>query len=151
MSEQLKFIASMFKMCMQEFYNVMGPESIQTIFRLIGERQGATVEQRMRERYNVDSWTPQKFAELIVKDVFDPALGTGNSEVKIEGDEIIIIFKVCPFDRAGIDISSKFFCTYTEGLVETSLAKAFGNIETVKEELKSDGAPECIFRIKIKK
>lgn len=32
---QLKFIASMFKMAMEEFNSVMGPETIQTIFRLI--------------------------------------------------------------------------------------------------------------------
>ena len=49
--KQLKFISSMFSMAMDEFDKVMGPETIQTIFRLIGENQGAVVEQRLKEKY----------------------------------------------------------------------------------------------------
>ena len=150
MSEHLKFIASMFKMCMSEFNMVMGPESIQTIFRLIGERQGEKIEKRMKEKYKVDKWTPEKFAELIVNDVFNPALGEGGAEVTVSGNEIIIKFIICPFERAGIDISKKFYCTYTEGLTENSIKQAFGNAEITNEELKSDGAPNCTIKITIK-
>ena len=62
--KQLKFISSMFSMAMDEFNNVMGPETIQTIFRLIGERQGEAVEKRVKEKNNVDKWTPELFQEI---------------------------------------------------------------------------------------
>ncbi|MHA1270062.1 MAG: methanogen output domain 1-containing protein [Candidatus Helarchaeota archaeon] len=151
MPDQLKFIASMFKMCIKEFDAVMGPESIQTIFRLIGERQGEAIEKRMREKFNVDKWTIDKFTEYLIKDVFMPALGEDGAEITITDDnELIIKFKICPFEKAGIDISKKFYCTYTEGLTENSAKKAFGNAEIIDEKLKSDGAPECIIKIKIK-
>ena len=45
---QLKFIVSMFKLGMEKFDEVMGPESIQTIFRLIGEHQGEEIEKRLK-------------------------------------------------------------------------------------------------------
>ena len=151
MSEQLKFLASMFKMCMSEFDMVMGPETIMTIFRLIGERQGEAIEKRMREKFNVKEWTPSDFANYIVKDVFEPALGEGGAEVIVSSDnELIIKFKICPFEKAGIDISKKFYCTYTEGLTENSAKKAFGDAEIISEDLKSNGAPICTIKIKIK-
>ena len=106
----------------------------------------------MKEKFGVSEWTPEKFAELIIKDVFNPALGEGGAEVNITGDnELTIIFKICPFEKAGIDISTKFYCTYTEGLIETALKHAFNDIEIVNEELKSEGAPQCTIKIKIKK
>jgi hypothetical protein len=151
MSEQLKFVASMFKMAMNEFDMVMGPESIQTIFRLIGERQGKAIEKRMKEKFNIDEWTPEKFAEFLVKDVFNPALGEGGAEVSVSGDELTIKFMVCPFERAGIDISKKYYCTYTEGLTEQSAKEAFGEAEIISEKLKSEGQPHCTLKIKIKK
>ena len=38
--KQLKFIASMFQMGMDEIRNVMGEESVQVVYRLLGERVG---------------------------------------------------------------------------------------------------------------
>lgn len=146
---QLKFIASMFQMVMKELDNVMGPESIRTIFRLIGERQGEEIEKRMKEKFNIDDWTPEKFAEKLIKDVFDPALGEGQAEIKIEGNELIISLGVCPFKRAGIDTSNKFYCTYTEGLIETVAGKALGDVNFTSEDLISQGKPCCTFRIKL--
>jgi predicted ArsR family transcriptional regulator len=146
---QLKFIASMFQLVMKELDNVMGPESIRTIFRLIGERQGEEIEKRMKDKFRVDDWTPEKFAEKLIQDVFDPALGEGQAEIKIEGEDLIISLGVCPFKRAGIDTSNKFYCTYTEGLIETVADKALGGVTFKSEDLISEGKPCCTFKLKL--
>lgn len=139
----------MFSMAMDEFDNVMGPETIQTIFRLIGERQGETVEKRLREKYNIDKWTPEQFAEKLINDVIDPAVGTGASEIKIDGNELYVTIKDCPFKRAGIEISNKFYCTYTEGLIETAVKKALNNIEFKSLKLRAVDNCDCSFLIKV--
>lgn len=144
---ELKFIASMFRMAMQEFNNVMGPESIQTIFRLIGEKQGEAVEKRLKEKFKITAWSPEIFAEKFTKDVLDPALGEGKSEIHVEDQEIKVILKECPFNRAGMDISNKFYCTYTQGLIETAAKKALGSIHLETVGLRSEGKDQCNFRI----
>ena len=145
--KQLKFISSMFSMAMDEFNNVMGPETIQTIFRLIGERQGEEVEARIKAKYKIDSWTPELFQERIVKDVIDPAVGEGLTEIQIAGNKLTVIIKDCPFKRAGIKIDNKFYCTYTEGLIDTLAKKAFGNTEFKSIELRSEKPCDCKFDI----
>jgi hypothetical protein len=147
--KQLKFISSMFSMAMDEFDNVMGPETIQTIFRLIGERQGEAVEKRLKEKYGIDKWTPELFAEKLTNDVIDPAVGTGASEVSIDGNELNVTIKDCPFKRAGIKISNKFYCTYTEGLIETAVKQALGNIEFKSLKLRAVDNCDCSFLMKI--
>jgi len=147
---QLKFIATMFNMAMDEFNNVMGPETIQTIFRLIGESQGEAVEKRLKEKYKIDKWTTELFAEKVVKDVIDPAVGVGNSEIKVNNNEMTIIIKECPFKKAGIKIGEKFFCTYTEGLIDTISKKAFNNTEFKSVKLKSTEVCDCTFNVTIK-
>lgn len=139
----------MFSMAMDEFNNVMGPETIQTIFRLIGERQGEAVEKRLREIYNIDKWTPELFAEKLTHDVIDPAVGTGASEIKLDGNELIVTIKDCPFKRAGIKISNKFYCTYTEGLIETAVKHALENIEFKSLNLRAVDNCDCSFLIKV--
>ncbi|MEJ2251153.1 MAG: methanogen output domain 1-containing protein [Candidatus Lokiarchaeota archaeon] len=148
--EQLKFIASMFRMAMKEFDNVIGPESIQAIFRLIGERQGETVEKRMREKFNIEKWTPEEFADKFIKDVLEPALGKEKSEITINGNQLFVKIKVCPFKRAGIDISDKYYCTYTEGVIDYAAKNAFGSTELITEDLISEGNQCCQYKIKIK-
>ena len=149
MESQLKFIASMFKMSLKEFDRIMGPESIQTVFRLIGESQGEAVEMRMRKRYKIeDDWTPEKFAELLVKDVLLPALGEGNAEYKIDNNDIILTVKVCQFLRAGLNIKNQHFCNYTEGLIENAAKKALGNVKLISENTIAKGNDCGIFRIK---
>ena len=139
----------MFSMAMDEFNNVMGPETIQTIFRLIGERQGETVEKRLKEKYNIDKWTPETFAEKLTQDIIDPAVGTGASEIKINGNELTVTIKDCPFKRAGIKISNKFYCTYTEGLIETAVKHALDNIEFKSLKLRAVDNCDCSFLIKV--
>ncbi len=152
MESQLKFVAALFKMAMKEFDRVMGPESIQTIFRLIGENQGESIESRMKKKYNVDKWTPENFAENLVKDVLEPVLGKGKVKYEIKGDELIFDIGVCPFRRAGINISSQVFCNYTEGLIETSAKKALTeNIEFNPQHSIAKGDSSCLFKLKIKK
>ena len=147
---QLKFIASMFKMSMDEFNNVMGPESIQTIFRLIGENQGAAIEKRLKEKFKVESWTPEKLSELLIKDVFETAIGEGSAEIDVAGNELTVKIKVCPFSKAGIKIDDKFYCTYTEGLIDTVSKLALKDTEFNTELLQSDGKDCCQFKITTK-
>ncbi len=147
---QLKFISSMFSMAMDEFNNVMGPESIQTIFRLMGEKVGESVEKRIKQKYKVDSWTPELFAEKFVSDVLEPAMGEGEAEISINGNELSVILKLCPFKKAGIKIDNKFFCTYTEGLLETAAKKAFPDVEFRSIKLRAVDNCDCNFSLTIK-
>ena len=126
---QLKFIATMFHKAMAEFDKVMGKESIQTIFRLIGEDVGTDVEERLRKKYNITSWTPQLISEKLLSDVLEPVLGVEGAEINIEDNTINVILKVCPFKKAGMDISNKYYCTYTEGMIETAIKIALKDIE----------------------
>lgn len=146
---ELKFIASMFRMAMKEFNNVMGPETIQTIFRLIGENQGKTVAKRLREKFDIDNWTAADFAEKFPQDVLDPVLGEGNSEVKAEGNKISLLLRECPFQRAGIDISNKFYCTYTEGLIEQTAQELLNNVEFKSKKLRAVDNCDCEFTLEI--
>ena len=147
--KQLKFISSMFKLAMDEFNNVMGPETIQTIFRLIGERQGEAVEKRLREKNKIENWTPELFAEKIIQEVIEPAVGTGESEIKFDQDELAVIIKECPFRKAGINISNKFYCTYTEGLIETAAKKALDIKEFKSIKLRAIDNCDCNFILKM--
>jgi hypothetical protein len=147
--EQLKFIASMFRMTMEELDNVMGPESIKTIFRLIGERQGEKVEARLKDKFKIDKWTPEVFAEKLISDVIEPAIGTDKCVIKRDENELTVHIKVCPFKKAGIDISNQFYCTYTQGLIETSAKAALGDISFSTDDLISTGEECCIFKIKM--
>jgi hypothetical protein len=147
---QLKFIATMFHKAMAEFDKVMGKESIQTIFRLMGEDVGVSVEKRLREKYKIDSWTPQIFAEKLVADVLDPVLGEGGAEINLDGNNINVILKVCPFKKAGIDISNLYYCTYTEGLIETATKNALQNVEFHTLKLRAVDACDCQFKLQVK-
>lgn len=149
MSQQLKFVASLFKMVVDESFNVMGPETVQTLFRLIGERQGEAVEKRLREKYEVEKWTAEDFAEKFTKEVLEPALGEGQADYEINGDEITINIKACPFQQANMKISDKLFCTYTQGLIEQSFIKALNSIEFTINQLIAEDQPTCGFKIKV--
>lgn len=147
---QLKFIATMFHKAMAEFDNVMGMESIQTIFRLMGEEVGITVEKRLQEKYKIDSWTPQLFIEKLVSDVLDPVLGEGGADVKLNGNKIEVILKVCPFKKAGMKISNKYYCTYTEGMIETAAKNALKDVKFQTLKLRAIDNCDCQFEIEIK-
>lgn len=149
MSSQLKFIASVFKMAMKELVNVMGPESVMTVFRLMGEGEGEAYERRLRKKYKVDKWTAEDFVSKLVKDVIEPGLGEGLVDYSVSGNNININFKVCPFRRAGIQISHKLYCTYTEGMIETALKKALGNLTFKTETLIANRDPVCKFNITV--
>ncbi len=139
----LKFIASMFRMAIKEIDNIMGTESLQTIFRLMGEGVGEAVAKR------INATEPDAFAEKFQKDVLEPALGDGNAILKVEGNEISVQLKVCPFARAGIDISNKYYCSYTEGLIETAAKNSLGNISFKSEKLRAVDNCDCSFKIQV--
>lgn len=146
---QLKFIATMFHKAMAEFDMVMGKESIQTIFRLMGEGVGVTVEKGLREKYKISNWTPQIFVEKLLSDVLEPVMGESGAEINLDGGNINVILKVCPFKRAGIDISNKYYCTYTEGMIETATKNALNDIEFHTLKLRAVDNCDCQFKIKI--
>ncbi|MHA1294630.1 MAG: hypothetical protein ACTSQJ_18490 [Promethearchaeota archaeon] len=137
----LKFIASMFRMAIKEIDTIMGTESLQTIFRLMGERVGESIAKRINAK------SLEVFAEKFLKDVLEPALGVGGAEIKVEGNEISVILKVCPFAKAGIDISNKFYCMYTEGLIETAAKNSLGNVEFKSLKLRAVDKSDCSFKI----
>jgi predicted ArsR family transcriptional regulator len=139
----LKFVASMFKMAIKEIDNIMGQESLSTIFRLMGESVGENVAKRISAK------TPDEFAAKMKNDVLEPALGAGGAEITANGNEITVVLKVCPFEKAGIDISNKFYCTYTEGLVETAAKNSLGEINFVSEKLRAVDKCDCSFKIKL--
>jgi hypothetical protein len=139
----------MFHKAMAEFDKVMGKESIQTIFRLMGEEVGVSVEKRLREKYKIDSWTPQVFVEKLLSDVLEPVMGEGGAEITMDGSSLNVILKVCPFKKAGIDISNKYYCTYTEGLIETVSKSALNNLEFHTLKLRAVDNCDCQFKIKI--
>jgi len=147
---QLKFVATMFHKAMTEFDNVMGKESIQTIFRLMGEGVGISLEKRIREKYKIDTWTTETFAEKLISDVLEPVLGEDGAEITIDGNNLTVILKVCPFKQAGIDISNKYYCTYTEGMIETATKAALNNIEFHTLKLRATDNCDCQFKIEIK-
>jgi len=141
--KQFKFLTAMFKMAITEIDRIMGHESLQTIFRLMGESVGESVSKRINAK------TPEDFASKFLKNVLEPALGKGGAEVNVSGNEISVIVKVCPFQEAGIDISNKFYCSYTEGLIETAAKNSLGNIELVSEKLRAVDGCDCSFKIKL--
>jgi predicted ArsR family transcriptional regulator len=149
MSEQLKFIVSVFKLTTQEILNVMGPESVQTVFRLMGEHQGEAIERRLRKKYKVDNqWKINDFGEAIVKDVINPSLGEEAATYTINNGELTLKIGICPFERANMKISTKLYCTFTEGMIETAFKKALKNIEFKREALIADRKEQCIFKVK---
>ncbi|MFX1274418.1 MAG: hypothetical protein ACFFBP_18785 [Promethearchaeota archaeon] len=141
---QLKFIASMFRMAMEEISTIMGEESVQVIYRLLGEKIGESVAKRIQTN------TVETFSDKFLKDVLFPALGDGGAEIIQEGNTLTVILKVCPFQRAGIDISNKFYCTYTEGLIETAAKQTLGEIEFKSEKLRATDNCDCTFKIIVK-
>ncbi|MHA1144282.1 MAG: methanogen output domain 1-containing protein [Candidatus Helarchaeota archaeon] len=145
--KKLKFISSIFKMSIQEMNNIMGPETIRTVYRLIGERIGTNVVERMKKKFKIDNWTPSNFSEALVNDVLEPVLGEGGAELTAEGNDVRVKLNVCPFESADMDISHQFYCTYTEGLIETAAKTAFGKAELEKITLKAEGKPCCEFII----
>ena len=88
--KQFKFLTSMFKMAITEIDRIMGHESLQTIFRLMGESIGESVAKRINAK------TPEEFASKFQTNVLEPALGVGGAEVTASGNEISVIVKVCP-------------------------------------------------------
>ncbi len=148
--KKYKFISSIFKMSINEMNNIMGPETIKTVYRLIGERIGENVVKRMKDKFNIDAWTPENFSDAIVKDVLNPVLGEGGAEVNPDGGNIRVKLNVCPFEKADMDITHLFYCTYTEGLIQTAASKAFGKeIELEAISLKAEGKSCCEFILKL--
>ena len=142
--KQMKFIASMFRMAIKEIDTIMGAESLQTIFRLMGEGVGESIAKRINAK------TPEEFATKLQKDVLEPALGTGMAEVIVDGNEIKVLLKACAFESARIDISNTFYCSYTEGLIETAAKQSLGDINFKSLKLRAVDKCDCSFNVTLK-
>jgi len=144
-----RFITRVFVLLMNRLDAVAGRDTIRAVFRLVGETVGERVEKRLREKYNVASWNPEKFAELVAKDVIAPVVGDRCVSYEGNEEEARITFTACPFEKLDLDITTKFYCTYTHGLIEEAARRAFGEeVKVEAESLKSEGADRCSFKIK---
>ena len=93
--------------------------------------------------------TTKKYAEKFLKEVLEPALGTDGAIISIDGNNMRVTLKACPFQKAGIDISNKFYCTYTQGLIETAAKESLKNIEFKSDKLRATDNCDCSFNIQI--
>lgn len=152
MSENLerlhRFITRVFALLMSRLDAIAGRETVRTVFRLVGESAGERAERRLRERYNVKEWTLEKFVELLAKDIIAPAIGEENVSFRGDSEEAEVTFTVCPFEVLKFDITSKFYCTYTHGLIEEAARRALGKVAVEAEGLRSEGAERCTFKIR---
>lgn len=142
-----RFITRVFALLMSRLDAIAGRETIRTVFRLVGESVGERVEARLREKYGVNSWSLERFVELLARDVIAPVVGEDNVSFNVSGDVAKVTFTVCPFEKLNFDIKSKFYCTYTHGVIEEAARKALGDVNVEAESLKSEKADRCTFRV----
>ena len=76
-------------------------------------------------------------------------MGEGGAEINLDGNSVDVILKVCPFKKAGIDISNRYYCTYTEGLIETATKTALKNVEFQTLKLRAVDNCDCQFKLEI--
>ncbi|MEM1658796.1 MAG: hypothetical protein QXX87_04810 [Candidatus Jordarchaeales archaeon] len=141
------FITRVFKNLMNKIDAIAGKETVRTVFRLVGESVGERAEARMREKYGVKNWSLEKFVELLAKDVVAPVIGEKFVSFESSDGKARIIFTACPFEMLNFDITSKFYCTYTHGLIEAAARKALGDVKVYTESLRSDKNDKCTFVI----
>ncbi|MBS7287725.1 MAG: hypothetical protein KIH01_02990 [Candidatus Freyarchaeota archaeon] len=142
-----RFITRVFALLMGRLDAIAGKETIRTVFRLVGESIGEQVEARLREKYGVNSWSLERFVELLARDVIAPVVGEDNVSFNISGEIAKVTFTVCPFEKLNFDITSKFYCTYTHGVIEEAARKALGDVNVEVESLRSEKADKCTFRV----
>jgi hypothetical protein len=120
---QLKFIANIFKMSLNEIKETLGFETLTMIFRRVGEAAAASIVERLKGKYN----TIDEFCALIISNVMEPVIGESKASFNIDGNKISITLDACPYKKAGgFPITEMdFFCHYTEGLIDESLKLAF--------------------------
>ncbi|MBD3351451.1 MAG: hypothetical protein GF364_08185 [Candidatus Lokiarchaeota archaeon] len=145
--KQLKFIASIFNLALNEIQDTLGFETLTMIFRRVGEASGLSIAEKFKGRYT----TIKDFGNALIRYVINPIIGDGKSQLIEEGDKIIFKLDACPYKKAGgfpiQDMS--FFCHYTEGMIDTAIKTAFPdlNYQTNPAKLIANGCEHCKFVI----
>ncbi|MBD3351449.1 MAG: hypothetical protein GF364_08175 [Candidatus Lokiarchaeota archaeon] len=141
--KQLKFIASIFNLALEEIQDTLGFETLTMIFRRVGEVSGKKIAERFNGQYN----NIDEFGKLLIDFVINPVIGEGKGHISKEGDNLIVKLDACPYKKAGgFPIEDmRFFCHYTEGMIDTAIKTAFPDDEfkTTPDKLIASGCEHC--------
>jgi hypothetical protein len=146
---QLKFIANIFQISLDEIKLTLGEEALTMIMRRVGESVGEKIAARLKGKYT----TVQEFCNLVIKDVMEPVVGAGKATAIVTGNDIKFVLESCPYKKAGFPIMKMgFFCNYTEGLIDSSVKAAFPgtkfSMETPASLISRTGCTSCVFNMK---
>ncbi|MGQ9720437.1 MAG: hypothetical protein ACUVXA_03850 [Candidatus Jordarchaeum sp.] len=143
-----KFSGNVFKNVIARLEETMGAGTIRAVFRLVGKDLGKRAAERIKNEQEISNYTLGEFAKIIVYDVIAPVTGNDGVMLRESPENIEIDISVCPFEKMGFDISNKFYCTYTESLIETVIEEKLGKEVIIKiNSLKSAGGDKCSFQI----
>jgi predicted hydrocarbon binding protein len=147
--KNVKFSDTIFKNVIARLEETMGAGTIRAVFRLVGKDLGKNAAKRINGGQNISQCTLCEFAKTFVNDVIVPVTGSNGVTLKNSSPkEVEIDILVCPFEKMGFDIKNKFYCTYTEGLIQKVFEEKLGKEPSIKiKSLKSDGGDKCSFLI----
>ena len=147
--KQLKFIANIFNMSLNEIRETLGFETLTMIFCRVGEASAENVVKRLKGKYE----TIEEFGQLLIENVIEPVLGENKSTVENSEGKVKISLDACPYKRSGgFKIQEMgFFCHYTEGLFDNAYKLAFPDKTVFTEPvgLIADKCKNCTFDIEI--
>jgi predicted hydrocarbon binding protein len=143
------FSGNIFKNVIARLEETMGSGTIRAVFRLVGTDLGKRAAERIKSSKNISKCTLGDFAKTFVDEVIAPVTGSDGVTLKNSSpNEVEIDILVCPFEKMGFDISNKFYCTYTEGLIGRVFEEKLGKETSIKiKSLKSNGGGKCSFLI----
>ncbi|MEX2707217.1 MAG: hypothetical protein Q6352_018455 [Candidatus Freyrarchaeum guaymaensis] len=143
-----KFSNTVFKNVIARLEETMGMGTIRAVFRLIGRDLGKRAAERIKGSHDISNLTLGEYAKIFVDEVIAPVTGSDGVTLKESPDGVAIDIWVCPFEKMGFDISNKYYCTYTESLVERFFEEKFGEeMSLTITSLKSSGGDKCSFKI----
>lgn len=143
-----KFSGNVFKNVIARLEETMGAGTIRAVFRLVGRDLGKRAVERIKNKQEISNCTLGEFAKIIIDEVIAPVTGNNGVTLRESPENVEIDISVCPFEKMGFDISNKFYCTYTESLIEKVFEEKFGKEIIIKiNSLKSAGGDKCSFQI----
>ncbi|WXG41763.1 MAG: hypothetical protein WED07_13535 [Candidatus Freyarchaeum deiterrae] len=143
------FSGTIFKNVIARLEETMGADTIRAVFRLVGTNLGKNALERIKDNKNISKCTLGEFAKIFVDEVIAPVTGSDGVTLKNSSpNEVEIDILVCPFQKLGFDVSNKFCCTYTEGLIGRFFEEKLGKDSQLRiKSLKSNGDNKCSFQI----
>ncbi|MEM3526695.1 MAG: methanogen output domain 1-containing protein [Candidatus Jordarchaeaceae archaeon] len=144
-----RFSHTIFKNVIARLEETMGDGTIRAVFRLVGKDLGKSAAKRITSNHSISQCSLCEFAKIFMNEVIAPVTGSDGVAIKnSSSDEVELEILTCPFEKMGFDISHKFYCTYTEGLIERVFEEKLGKGPSIKiKSLKSDGGDKCSFLI----